>query len=877
MAERKNRKKQPDVVDLRTYREKRDFKKTAEPSGGGLEPSPSPIFVVQKHAARRLHYDLRLEAEGVLKSWAVPKGPSYDPGEKRLAVQVEDHPLEYADFEGLIPEKEYGAGTVMVWDRGAWAPVGDWQKGLREGHLKFRLHGKKLKGQWTLVKMQDRGDEEFGEDHRDNWLLIKHPEEQAEHPNDFDVTVQEPRSVKTGRTMEEITAQKRAFWRGPREASRADKKTAAHPATAPPAPKGTKGPLPESFYPQLATLTEKLPEQGPWLSEIKFDGYRVLARITDGRVALFTRRGQDWTEKFSSLARQLSGVPLRNAIIDGEVVVLNPDGTTDFQKLQNFMKSGNEKDLVYYAFDLPYYQDHDLTRLPLIERKDLLQQLLAAFQEKLPSVRYTEHIEGSGERILRHACGYGIEGIIAKRADSPYLQKRASSWVKKKCINRQEFVIGGYTTPKGTRALFGSLVLGYYNEKRKLIYCGNVGTGFNEKMIRTVYEQLKPLEQEQSPFAAAIFDPRNRDVRWTAPRLVAEVEFSEWTEGGHLRHPSFIALREDKKPEEIGIEKPAPPPDTGRPGPDKTGRDHALPSSNDAAPSFSLPLVTGRTKEGSVIPFKLTNPGKLLYPAVTKKELAEYYLRVGEWMLPEIINRPLVMVRCPEGVAEGTRDNCFYQKHLRDDIPEGIRTAAIEEKGQVGLYPVVDDITGILSLVQLGVLEIHMLGCRADAVEHPDRMIFDLDPSPDVPAARLIEATLYLRNWLAQNKMRPFLKLTGGKGIHIVVPLSPVLTWDEVKKISKAVAEEMVRTRPDWFVATVTKRKRTGKILVDYLRNGLGASTIVPYSTRANPAATIAFPLADHELREELLSRPVTVRDAGQRLPELRGNPWEES
>lgn len=812
-------------------------------------PSPLPIFVVQKHASRRLHYDLRLEAEGVLKSWAVPRGPSYDPGEKRLAVHVEDHPLEYADFEGLIPEKEYGAGTVMVWDRGTWAAVGDWQKGLQEGRLKFRLDGKKLKGQWTLVKIKDRTEEDFEEGPQDNWLLIKHPDEQEAHPRDFDVTEQEPRSIKTGRTMEEITAQRRAFWHGSREATRASKAASSTPPAPPPI--GTKGPWPDTFYPQLATLTEKLPEHGQWVSEIKFDGYRLLAKIKDGRVVLSTRRGLDWTEKFSLLAQEISRLPVRNAIIDGEVVVLNPDGTTDFQKLQNILKSGNQKDLVYYVFDLPYYEDHDLTGLPLIERKNLMLQILTVYRELIPSVRYSEHIEGSGERVLRQACGYGVEGIVAKRADSPYLQKRTSSWVKKKCINRQEFVIGGYTAPKGTRALFGSLVLGYYNERRELIYCGNVGTGFNEKMIRTVHEQLKQHEQDRSPFASTIFDPRSRDVRWTAPRLVAEVEFSEWTEGGHLRHPSFIGLREDKRPEEIGLEKPVPPPDEEA-------------SASDAQP---LPEIT----------IKLTNPDKLLYPAVTKKELAEYYLRVGKWMLPEVINRPLVLVRCPEGVVDGTRDNCFYQKHLRDDIPEGIRTAAIEEKGEVGLYPVVDDINGILSLVQLGVLEIHMLGCRADDVDHPDRMIFDLDPAPEVTNARLIEATLYLRNWLVQNKMRPFLKLTGGKGIHIVVPLSPVLSWEEVKKISRAVALELVHTRPDWFVATVTKRKRTGKILVDYLRNGLGASTIVPYSTRANPEATIAFPLADDKLTEELLSHPVTVRDAEERLPELRGNPWEES
>ncbi|OGW48441.1 MAG: hypothetical protein A2078_09945 [Nitrospirae bacterium GWC2_57_9] len=868
MAERKNRKRPPEVADLEKYRSKRDFKRTREPEGGIPAPSPAPLFVVQQHAARRLHYDLRLEAEGVLKSWAVPRGPSYDPGEKRLAVHVEDHPLEYADFEGIIPENEYGAGTVMVWDRGTWTPLGDWKKGLHEGKLTFRLEGRKLKGIWKLIRIRERVQEEFDEPPRDNWLLIKASDEETKGLRGLEVTAQEPLSVKTGRSMEQITAQKNAYWKGSREAS--PRKDQA-PKPAPPPPRGTKAPWPESFFPQLATLVTRLPEGGPWVSEIKFDGYRLIARISQGRVTLVTRRGQDWTGKFTPLVRELSRLPVRNAILDGEVVVMNPDGTTNFQKLQNILRSANEKGLVYFVFDLPYYEDHDLTGLPLTERKKVLRELLTMYRERVPSVRYSEHVDQSGARVLRAACENSFEGIIAKRGDSPYVQKRTRYWVKKKCINRQEFVVGGYTAPKGTRSLFGSLVLGYYNEKRQLVYCGNVGTGFNEDSIKLVHERLKQLEQNASPFAPPLEDARNRDVRYVAPRLVAEVEFSDWTEGGHLRHPSFVGLREDKKPEEIGIEKETPPPGD---------------EEKDQRP-LSLPLVKGRDKEGLVregveeliIPIKLTNPDKVLYPetGVTKEELARYYLRVGGVMLPEAANRPLVLVRCPEGLSEDMRRNCFFQKHLRDDIPEGVRTTPIEEKGQVGLYPVVDDITGILSLAQFGVLEIHMLGCRADDVEHPDRMIFDLDPAPDVSKGRLIEATFFIRDFLKKNGMEPHLKLTGGKGIHIVVPLRPGMNWDELKTVSRAIALEMVRTRPEWFVATVTKRKRTGKILVDYLRNSLGASTIVPYSTRAKPGAPIAIPIDDSDLNEELLAEPVTLRNAVEWMKVLRREPSENS
>jgi bifunctional non-homologous end joining protein LigD len=856
MAEKKSQRKPHNIVDLKKYRDKRDFAKTNEPRGGEVQASPLPIFVIQKHAARRLHYDLRLEATGVLKSWAVPKGPSYNPDEKRLAVHVEDHPLEYADFEGLIAENQYGAGAVMVWDRGTWSPSGDWEQGLREGMLKFSLNGQKLKGHWKLIRIKERAGEEFEEaSSRDNWLLIKADDEDAREYRDYDVTAEKPSSVKTGRSMEEIEKQKKAYWVGSREVSRRPEAPAPAKPPAPPSVRGTEAPWPDSFIPQLATLVSRLPEGDKWVSEIKLDGYRLIAWIKNGTVTLTTRRGQDWTGKFPSLARELSRLPVGNAILDGEVVVLNADGTADFQKLQNILKHREEAGLVYSVFDLPYYEGHDLGTVPLAERKNMLKELMTTYRERIPSVRYSEHLRGSGEQVLRTACRYAAEGIIAKRADSPYLQKRTKYWVKKKCINRQEFVIGGFTKPKGSRSLFGSLVLGYYDDTGRLTYCGNVGTGFNEETIRTVYGRLDRIRSNESPFASAVDDARNRDVQWVAPLLVAEIEFSEWTEGSHLRHPSFVALREDKTPGEIRREKESPPPEE---------------SKRQEKEDTSTPPVLK-------IPIKLSNPEKLLYPqaGITKKELAEYYIRVSEGMLPELVNRPLVLVRCPEGLQTGMRENCFFQKHLRDDIPAWIRSVPIEEKGEEGLYPVVDDLNGLLSLVQLGVLEIHMLGCRAAEVNHPDRMIFDLDPAPEVTKGMLIEAAFYIRDWLIQNNMRPFLKLTGGKGIHIVIPVNPVLTWEEIKKLSNGIAIELAQRKPKWFVTTVSKKKRTGKILIDYLRNSLGASSIIPYSTRAQVNAPVAIPVSEMDLTERLLANPVTVKNAAERLKELQHEPWK--
>lgn len=862
--------------NLRAYREKRNFSRTREPEGGTARPPlPGPLFVVQKHAARRLHYDLRLEAGGALKSWAVPKGPSYDPEEKRLAVQVEDHPLEYADFEGLIAEHQYGAGTVMVWDRGTWTLSGDWETSLKKGHLKFRLEGLKLKGSWSLVRIKSRSrdEEDFGTDSKENWLLIKSADEEAGRLRAHDITAEEPLSAKTGRSMEEIAAQKSAYWeRKKEEGTGAGKQVSSVLSSE----IGVQAPLPESFLPQMAALVSRLPEGDRWISEIKFDGYRILARLDKGRVRLTTRRGQNWTEHFADIAREITRLPVENAVLDGEIVALDPGGTTNFQKLQNFLKSGKQISLAYYVFDIPYYQNHDLTGVPLLERKNLLRELVRTYRERIPSVRYSEHVEGSGERVFRAACAYGIEGMIAKGADSPYVQNRSRAWLKRKCINRQEFVVGGFAEPKAGSRTFRSLMLGYYNEKNELVYCGNVGTGFNAESLRTVYDRLKKLEQDRSPFASPIEDPMNRNPHWVSPKTVVEVKFANWTEGGHLRQPSFVGIREDKNPLEVTREKESPLPEETK-AESRTILDNpARPPENDVTPPLSLRFIRGRTTEGlPAIPITLSNPDKVLYPdqGLTKKQLAEYYVQIAPWMLPELMNRPLVLFRCPEGIQK----ECFFQKRLNNTAPEWIKTVRIEEKSETGLYPVVQDIKGLLSLVQLGVLEFHMWGCRADNPEYPDRMVFDLDPSPEVSKERLKEAALYIRGWLLENNMKPLLKLTGGKGIHIVVPLKPALNWEEVKRVSREIALQMSRRKPDWFTATISKKRRTGKILLDYFRNNRGATSIAPYSTRARPGAPVAFPISETELTEEALSDPVTVRNAVDRVRKMNQDPWKKN
>ncbi len=839
-------------MTLEEYHKKRDFTRTPEPKGRVQGSSTGRMFVIQKHAARRLHYDLRLEYAGVLKSWAVPKGPSYDPAEKRLAVQVEDHPIDYGGFEGIIEPGQYGAGTVMVWDRGTWTPLEDAERGLTTGRLKFRLDGQKLKGIWNLVRLKGRKEED-----KENWLLIKsHDGEASERPG-YEIAEDQPLSVKTGRTMEEIKTQADAKWVSDQPSS----KGAAHePRAAPPPPKGRKAAWPASFSPQLATLVSRAPEGDLWLHEVKFDGYRLLARIQGRRTELMTRRGQNWTEKFGSIPAELARLPVANGIIDGEVVVQDEDGTTNFQKLQNSLKGETGNRLLYFVFDLPYYNGHDMSGIPLIERKEILRELVQTYQAQIPSVQYSDHIVGSGERIFRAACDRAAEGIVSKRVDSRYVQARSKTWLKVKCMKRQEFVIGGYTNPKGSRSFFGSLLLGYYN-REKFIYAGKVGTGFDSRSLNVVFDRLKRLEQGRSPFSTPVKGHPRRDIHWTAPKTVAEVEFFTWTNDGRLRHPSFVGIREDKDPREVNREEETPPPRGG------DGQE-AEPTMQHSPPR----RATAKKDRKSEFPIRLTHPDKILYPeqGLTKKDLAEYYTQIARWALPEMVRRPLTLVRCPEGI-EG---ECFFQKHLGEDAPEEIRSVSIEEKEGKGRYPFIEDLNGLLSLVQLGALEIHAWGSRIDRLEFPDRMILDLDPSPEISKKTLVEAALFLKDWLGKHDIKPFFKTTGGKGIHVVIPLKATLNWDQVREISGNIASAMVRQKPDLFIDTMTKKLRKGRILVDYFRNTRGATAILPYSTRARPGAPVALPIFDRELKEKFLAQPFGIRESIARLKKLKKDPW---
>lgn len=847
-------------MSLREYHRKRDFKKTPEPSGNGGAARGGRAFVVQKHDASRLHYDFRLELDGTLKSWAVPKGPSLDPTVKSLAVHVEDHPLDYAGFEGVIPEGEYGGGTVMVWDQGTWEPEGNAAADYRKGKLKFTLQGEKLHGSWALVRMGGRA----GEDGK-NWLLIKHRDDEAKPVNKFDVAKREPLSVVSGRDLPEIAADADRVWSSNRQASGKPKSSRSGHAAAKRAVKkrgarskggsarvatldgARKATQPTKFSPQLATLATDAPEGDDWLHELKFDGYRLLAHVKNGRVRLITRRGLDWTHKFEPLAAAIGELPVKQAIFDGEVVALNDEGESNFQQLQNSLRTGNVGSLVYYVFDMPHCDGYSLMKAPLTARKEALASLLlSGGRGNDGMVRYSDHIVGNGATVLEQACERVREGIVSKRADARYESSRSRSWLKVKCIKRQEFVIGGYTKPSGARVGFGALALGYY-DGGKFNYCGRVGTGFTTQSLRQLTRQLRELRTDKSPFDNAMTATERRGVTWVRPILVAEVEFTEWTGDGRLRHPSFMGLREDKTAKQVKREEAAP-----------------MPRSSKAANGKGA-VVAGVT---------LSHPERVLFPemGITKQDLAEYYAAVAEWMLPQIVDRPLTLVRCPAGRT----GQCFYQKHLKDSLPEALRGVKIKEKSGTDEYPVVDDLAGLVSLVQMGVLEMHPWPARADDVETPDRIVMDLDPGEGVEWKSVVTAAREMRDLLGELGLESFVRTSGGKGLHVVAPLSRRNSWDQLKTFAHALADTMERAAPDRYIATMSKEKRRGKIYVDYLRNQRGATAIASYSTRARAGAPVATPLTWQELTARIKPNGFTVENLPKRLAKLKADPWDE-
>ncbi|HEX7005283.1 MAG TPA: DNA ligase D [Trueperaceae bacterium] len=859
------------MAALEAYRKKRDFRKTPEPAGETRESEAGEggLFVIQKHAAQRLHFDLRLEKDGVLKSWAVPKGPSLEPGEKRLAVQVEDHPLEYGEFEGVIPEDEYGGGTVMLWDRGRWKPRGK----NTEHHIDFELEGRKLRGVWTLVRMRDADDEE-GE----NWLLIKRsddwtPDGKAKGSKRGSRTgAQSPLaavdgedlSVATGRTMKQIASDRDAVWtsEGLAEAQR------ARVPEAKAIPGARKKKLADDIQPQLATLVEEAPGGDEWIHEIKFDGYRILARFEGGVVKLLSRNGKDWTDRFPEAASLLAELPVEQALLDGEMVAFAADGSTSFRRLQESLSEGKTSHLVYHVFDLLHLNGYDLSATTQVDRKEALRSLLdASGFVGHGLIRYTDHLEGKGPAFFAQACGLGLEGIICKRMDGRYASGRTRQWLKVKCTRHVELLIGGYTDPGGSRNGFGALLLGAYDGDGKLVYAGKVGTGFSDRQLETLHERLEEIEEEKSPFEDP---PPKRGVHWVTPTLVAEVEFTEWTRDGSLRHPSFRGLREDRDPEEIRMNRGEMP---------AVGRGAKAEKAGGTRPGRQPEKRTGERRkrmapdEEEVAGVRLTSPDRVLYPdqGVTKLALARYYEDIADWILPHVESRPLSLVRCPQG----REDECFFQKHPSESMAKDVPRVIIEESDGPEPYLYIRKVEDLIAMVQMGVLELHVWGSKVDDVEKPDLLVFDLDPAPDVPWAEMLRVAKELRERLQGLGMEPFPRTTGGKGLHLMVPLRRKAGWDEVKAFAQGVAVQHAADDPSRLTTNMSKAKRRGKIFLDYLRNGRGATAIASYSTRAKEGATVAVPVRWDEVNAALRPDRYHIDNLRRRLSALKDDPWE--
>ncbi len=859
-------------MGLKEYQGKRQFEKTPEPRGKTFRTNRSS-FVVHKHAASRLHYDFRLELDGVLKSWAVPKGPSLYPSLKRLAVQVEDHPVEYGSFEGTIPKEEYGGGTVMVWDRGQWVPQGNPQHSYNRGRLKFLLKGQKLKGGWSLVRMGGAKSKE-----EKNWLLIKEKDSEALRGKHFDIIDMAPGSVATGRSLEEIAGanQERSKQKPVSQRKTKNSSTKSRSSRTPSRkninsgtsrvpdpsnlPSAVSSSQPATLHPQLATLVKISPEGEDWLHEIKFDGYRIVSIVKNGKIHLLTRNGKDWTKKIPDIAEALKALSIQQGILDGEVVVLRSNGTSDFQALQHVLKGEASDPLVYFVFDLPYCEGYNLCRTPLLRRKELLWELIKSLPEGAAlHVRYSDHIHGHGKRAFEQACRWALEGIISKYAMSPYRQARSKQWVKVKCHHRQEFVIGGYTNSSGSRKFFGALLLGYYDKQGHLQYAGRVGTGFTHQHLSRIYALLAKRAQSHTPFARLPSDGNIRDVHWVHPELVAEVEFFEWTRDGVLRHPTFVGLREDKPAKKIIKESPH-----------SMNNNYSETSNSSSRRSNASPDNSTEKPE-----LALTHPEKILYPrqGITKRNLAEFYQQIAKWVLPHVASRPLTLVRCPQG----SQQKCFYQKHASGSLPDSVHRILICEKETKtkNTYLVIDDVNGLIALVQMGVLEIHPWGCRKDRTDRPDRLVLDLDPGPGVKWEQLVEGAHMLKNRLSGDGIESFVKTSGGKGLHVVAPLTRRATWDQLKQYTRRLAMEIAQAHPSGFVATMSKAKRKGKIFIDYLRNSFGATSIATYGTRALPGAPVSTPVSWDELFSISGSQVFTLTTLPQRLHNLRADPWK--
>ncbi|RWQ50054.1 MAG: DNA ligase D [Mesorhizobium sp.] len=828
---------------LETYRKKRNFSVTPEPQGRRA-PRTGNSFVIQKHDATRLHYDFRLEMDGVLKSWAVTKGPSLIPGEKRLAVHVEDHPLEYGNFEGTIPKGEYGGGTVLLWDRGTWTPIGDAHRGYAKGHLDFELHGEKLGGRWHLVRMAGKPREK-----RENWLLIKGDDDAARTERDPDILDERPESVATGRKIDDVAGEEPG-WSSKTGRIRRRRGGSTRPAPAEEAPatvsvpepskiKGAKkAALPDFVEPTLATLVSSAPSGERWLHEIKFDGYRLQARIEAGRVKLLTRSGLDWTKKFGkAVVSALADIPVGTALIDGELVVETSAGASDFSALQADLSEGRSDRFHFYVFDLLHLDGYDLRDVALIKRKELLEKIIGS---NSGIISYSGHFEEDGVLVLRHACRLSLEGIVSKLRDAPYRAGRSKNWVKSKCSARQEFVVAGFIPSTTSRKAIGSLVLGVYDHG-KLHHVGRVGTGYTAAVAESLFKKLERMRVPSSPFDERLSAEEARQVRYVRPDLVAEVEFRAWTADGNLRHASFRGLREEKPAKEIVRETP------------KTSK---------AAPQPQRRTV------------KLTHPDRLYWPdeGVTKEGLADYYAEVWRYASPYIVGRALALVRCPNGIS----GEQFFQKHAWKGLNPNIVLVHDPKDPPDERLISINDLDGLIGLVQSAALEIHPWGSTVSDWERPDTIIMDLDPGEGVSWEAVIEGAVETRDRLKDAGLVPFIKTSGGKGLHVVAPLKPKAEWPEVKAFTKAIADSMAADSPNRYVSTITKSKRRGKILVDYLRNQRGATAVAAYSTRARPGAAVSMPLAWDELGPSIGPAYFTVENTPTRLASLSSDPWQD-
>ena len=885
---------------LAHYREMRDFKVTSEPSGkaratkaAGKKPSPrqQPLpFVIQKHAASHLHYDFRLGWNGVLKSWAIAKGPSYFPGDKRLAVQVEDHPMEYGGFEGIIPKGQYGGGTVMLWDHGTWEPQRDHtdvDESLRRGSLKFTLYGTKMKGKWTLVRMSGKADNE----RKPNWLLIKEHDDFERTSNEASVTEAEPNSVVTGRDLDQIADNEDHVWESKQTANgnewhRNDRlpvagkkpalstsgetvrkklprtKPSERPRSIAPLANAPREKIPGFIAPELALLAKSAPSGKGWLHELKLDGYRIQAHKDGPHVQLLTRTGLDWTHRMKTIAEQVRDIPATTAILDGEVVVLADNGTTSFADLQAAFQEGAHKPLTYFAFDLLHLNGHNLRALPLIDRKALLAQLVENTGDIL---RFSEHVATDSAGVFQKACELHAEGIVSKRGASQYRSGRSGDWLKLKCVHEQEFVIGGFTAPSNGIHGVGALLLGYYKDG-PLIYAGRTGTGFTQKTHRILRDRLEKLRQIATPFDNAPAEAR-RGAVWVKPKLVAQVRFATWTSDGLVRQAAFKSLREDKPASEVRREEPSVSPKQ------RTARhaSQAAPRSVAAKISWAKPS----SKSGSEhAPVRLTHPEKILDAEshLTKQQLADYYWAIAPHMLAYIANRPLSLVRCPEGSGQP----CFYQKHANHTLPPGLESIDIPDKqtGKAEPYITLSTPEALAGLAQIGVLEVHPWGSTNSDLEHPDRIIIDLDPDAAISWPTLADSALEVRRQLKKLGLESYLKTTGGKGLHIVVPIEAKYDWATVKQFAHAFALMLEHERPQLYVTRMSKAARKDRIYVDYLRNERGATAIAPYSPRARAGAPVAVPLSWADL--ERPERPIfQVAQFDEWKRRLTRDPWK--